>query len=66
MEHGRETQSPYESDNPFIYKQLKLIRFRHNPLKMSPKNFKRDFSVGLAASPPWGAPSGEGSWRWGR
>jgi hypothetical protein len=49
MEHGRETQSPYESDNPFIYKQLKLIRFRHNPLKMSSNAALKLFMV----SPSW-------------
>jgi hypothetical protein len=35
MEHGRETQDPHEPDNLFIYKQLKLIQFWYNPLRMS-------------------------------
>ena len=35
MKNSREIQTPHESYNPSIHKNLKLIRFQHSPLKMS-------------------------------
>jgi hypothetical protein len=50
MEHGRESQDPHEPDNLFIYKQLKLIQFWYNPLRMSLKIFSLLNTASISAS----------------